>query len=155
MLCVLSFGNWRNHQMTGEQEELFLKHWVLFSWYKMRSLGLGTEKGSLVIPVVSASHVLDNPSFSLDCDINDPCGSLPTPDILFFYGLFATFSVFHGLYFCYTTWIVQGGINWFCLGCFIRSIHGKDFGTECYGIFISWELAEKILWINKDWTVRQ
>lgn len=102
--------------MTGEQEELFLKHCVLFACYRMRSLGLGTEMSSLVIPVVSTHPTCSPiPASLLDCpcgnactgfDINDPCGSLPTLDSLFFYYLFATFSVFRGL-----TSITQCGLS--------------------------------------------
>lgn len=151
MLCVLSFGNWRSHQMTGGQEELFLKHWVLFSWYKMRSLG--TEKGSLVIPVVSTSYVPDNPSFPLGLwkflhrlwyqwSLWVPSNSR--------YSIFLWFICY---FFC-ISWpllllhnmIVQGRINWFCfskLGHFMRSIHSKYFGNWMLQYFCLMGISRK------------
>lgn len=33
-LHSLSVVNWKTHEMTEGQVELFLKHWVFFSWYK-------------------------------------------------------------------------------------------------------------------------
>lgn len=58
-LHFLSFVNWQAHQMTEGQVELFLKHWVFFSWYKtMRRRsqlrrGRWDSRRGLIVTVVS------------------------------------------------------------------------------------------------------